>query len=128
MAFDVTENYTVSVQFTIYEPVLDPSVVVSPCKAAVGDCFVFVGSHFTPDGLVLVWFADPSQTPHELDGFLADSSGGFIRKYVWPEDWPPGVYTFLAFDSTKSFWASVEFEMVDFLAYQVYLPIVAKRY
>jgi hypothetical protein len=103
-------------------------IIVSPNKAPIGDWFTFIGSHFTPNGLIEDWFADPSRAPHELNHFWADSSGGFIRKHNWAGDWPTGTYTYLAFDSTKSFWASVEFEIADSLTYELYLPIVVKDY
>jgi len=103
-------------------------IIVSPSKAPIGEWFAFIGSHFTPNGLIEAWFADPSRAPHELNHFWADSSGRFIRKHNWAGDWPTGTYTYLAFDSTKSFWASVEFEMTESLTYKAYLPIIVKHY
>jgi len=135
IAFDVTENYGVSVQFTISEPpptatptpMPGPVIAVSPSEAPVGERFVFIGSHFTPNGLIEDWLADPDQVPHNLDYFQADSSGGFIRKHRWTGNWPVGTYTYLAFDFTKSLWVSVEFEMTESLTYEVCLPIIVNR-
>jgi len=90
--------------------------------------FVFIGSHFTPNGLVEGWFSDPDKNPHKLEQFWTDSSGGFVRKYSWTEAWPAGTYTYLAFDFTKSFWTFVEFEMTESLTYKAYLPIIVKHY
>jgi hypothetical protein len=134
IAFDSTENYNVSVQFTVSAPppaitptptlTPEPVITVSPSEAPVGEWFVFIGSHFTPDGLIEGWFADPNQVPHKLEHFWADSSGGFTRRHNWTGDWPAGTYTYLAFDFTVSFWASAEFEMTESLTYEVYLPII----
>ena len=137
IAFDTTENYSVSVQFTISAPpptttptptsTPTPVITVSPGEAPVGEWFVFIGSHFTPHGLIEAWFADPNQIPHELERFWADASGRFIYKHTWTGDWPAGTYTYLAFDFTRSFWASVEFEMTDPLRHEIYLPIIVKH-
>lgn len=136
VAFDSTENYSVSVQFTVSEPPLTPTptitarpvITVSPGEAPVGEWFVFIGSRFTPNGLIEGWLADPDQIPHELEHFQANSGGGFIRKHNWAGDWPTGTYTYMAFDFTKSSWASVEFEMTESLTHEVYLPIIVKHY
>jgi hypothetical protein len=138
MAFDSSANYNVSVQFKVSEPPTMttptatstpmPVITVVPSEAPVGEWFVFIGSRFTPNGLIESWFADPKQTPHKLEDFWADSSGRFIYKYNWTGDWPAGTYTYLAFDFAKSFWASVEFEMTGSVTYEVYLPIIAKSY
>ena len=135
IAFDVTENYGVSVQFTISEPpptatptpMPGPVIAVSPSEAPVGEWFVFIGSHFTPNGLMEDWLADPDQVPYNLGYFQADSSGGFIRKHNGAGNWPVGTYTYLAFDFTKSLWVSVEFEMTESLTYEVCLPIIVNR-
>jgi len=129
-AFDFTENYSTSVQFTISASPSpgEPAIAVSPGRALIGEWFVFTGSHFTPNGLVEGWLVDPDQTPYRLKYFWADPSGGFIRKHSWAGTWPAGTYTYLVFDFTRSFWASVEFEMTDSLLYEVYLPIIVKHY
>ena len=106
-----------------------------------------MGSHFTPNGLIEDWFTDPDQAQRSLGYFCADASGGVIRKHRWAEDSLVGTYTYLAFDFTELFWASVEFEMTEPLttatptstatvtatptassSYEVYLPIIVKRY
>jgi hypothetical protein len=160
IAFDATRNHNASVQFTVSEPlptatltptptptpIPEPMVAVSPGEAPVGEWFTFTGSHFTPNGLIEDWFADPNQVQHSPGYFQADSSGRFIRKHRWVGDWPAGIYTYLAFDSTKLFLASVGFEMTEPLptatptststvtatpttssSHEVYLPIVVKE-
>jgi len=135
-AFDSTANYSASVQFTISEPTPTvtptptsaPVIIVSPSKASIGDWFVFTGSHFTPNGLIEDRLTDPNQGQRSLGYFQADPSGRFTRKHSWTGNWPTGTYTYLAFDFTKLFWASVEFEMTDSLTHEVYLPIIVKNY
>jgi len=103
-------------------------VIVSPGEAPIGELFTFTGSRFAPNGLVEDWFADPNQGQHSLGHFLADSSGGFTRRHSWTGDWPAGTYTYRTFDFTKLILASVVFEMTEALTYEVYLPIIVKRY
>lgn len=88
---------------------------------------MFIGSHFTPNGPIEDWLADPDQVPYNLGYFQADSSGGFIRKHNGAGNWPVGTYTYLAFDFAKSLWVSVEFEMTESLTYEVCLPIIVNR-
>lgn len=136
VAFDFTASYSASAQFTISAPPPTPTpsitpqpvITVYPGKALVGDWFVFIGSHFTPHGLIGAWLSDPHHAPHQLKHFWADAGGGFIRKHNWTGDWPTGTYTYLAFDFTTSFWASVEFEMANSPTHEVYLPIVVKNH
>jgi len=155
IAFDSTTNFSASVEFEITgpsptatpTPTPGPVVVVSPGEAPVGELFTFTGFRFTPNGSIEGWFADPNQAQHSLGYFQSDSSGGFTRKHSWTGNWPPGTYTYLAFDFTKLLWASVEFEMTDpppmatptstatvtatpttSSSYEVYLPIIVKHY
>jgi hypothetical protein len=134
MAYDVSQGYNVSAQFIISEnaPTLtttpEPMVTVSPSEASAGAWFTFTGSHFTAQGLIEDWLVNPNQVQRSLGYFRADSSGGFIRKHRWEEGSPAGTYTYLAIDLTSSLCASVEFEMLDSLTYEVYLPIIVKNY
>ena len=91
----------------------EPVIVVHPTSAPVGETFTFTGSHFTPDGLIKEWFADPDQARHLLGSFYADSSGGFNRQHNWEKYWPAGTYSFIANDVTKGSETSVEFEMTE---------------
>ncbi len=91
----------------------EPAIVVHPTSAPVGETFTFTGSHFTPDGLVEAWFADPDQAHHSLDSFYADSSGGFTRQHNWEAYWQAGVYSYIAIDITEALSTSVEFEMTE---------------
>ena len=91
----------------------EPVIVVHPTSAPVGETFTFTGSHFTPDGLIEEWFADPDQARHLLSSFYADSSGGFNRQRNWEKYWPAGTYSFIANDVTKGSETSVEFEMTE---------------
>ena len=136
IAFDSTGNYSVSVPFAITgpsptatpTPTPGPVVAVSPGEAPVGESFTFTGSRFTPNGLLEDRFADPNQVQHSLGRFQADASGGFTRRHSWTGNWPAGTYTYQAFDFTKFIWASVEFEMTEFLMYEIYLPSIVKYY
>lgn len=89
----------------------EPAIVVQPTSAPVGETFIFTGSHFTPDGLVEEWFADPDQARHHLGSFNADSSGAFTRQHNWAAYWPAGVYSYIANDVVQQSETSVEFEM-----------------
>jgi general secretion pathway protein D len=91
----------------------EPAIIVYPTKAPVGETFTFTGSHFTPDGLIEEWFADPDQARHLLGSFYADSLGGFTRQHSWASYWPAGVYSYIAIDVTKALSTSVEFEMTE---------------
>ena len=91
----------------------EPAIVVHPTSAPVGETFTFTGSHFTPDGLVEAWFADPDQAHHSLDSFYADSSGGFTHQHNWEAYWQAGTYSYIAIDITEALSTSVEFEMTE---------------
>ena len=91
----------------------EPVIVVHPTSAPVGETFTFTGSHFTPDGLIEEWFADPDQACHLLGSFNADSSGGFTRQHDWEAYWPAGAYSYIAIDVTEESETSVEFEMTE---------------
>jgi hypothetical protein len=114
-----------------------PAVIVSPTSAPVGETFTFTGSHFTPDGLIEEWFADPYQAHHHLGSFYADSCGGFIRQHNWEAYWPAGVYSYIAMDVARESETSVEFEMTEpqtptptatptLSGQKIYLPLVLK--
>jgi hypothetical protein len=121
----------------------EPAIVVQPASAPVGETFTFTGSHFTPNGLIEVWFADPDQVRNRLDPFYADSSGGFTRQHHWEAYWPAGTYSYIANDVVQQSETSVEFEMTEpgsqtptstptptttptLSSQKVYLPLVLK--
>jgi hypothetical protein len=96
----------------------EPAIVVYPTEAPRGETFTFTGSHFTPDGEIEEWFADPDGVGHRFDppSFYANSSGGFSRQHYWPSFWPVGTYSYIAKDVAKGSETSVEFEMTEPLA------------
>ncbi len=91
----------------------EPGIVVYPISAPVGELFTFFGSHFTPDGLIEEWFADPDQVRHSLGSFHADSSGEFSRLHIWEAFRPAGIYSYIANDVARESETSVEFEMTE---------------
>jgi len=121
----------------------EPAIVVQPTSAPVGETFTFTGSHFTPNGLIEAWFADPDQVRYHLDPFYTDSSGGFTRQRHWEAYWPAGTYSYIANDVVQQSETSVEFEMTEpgsqtptstptptttptLSSQKVYLPLVLK--
>ncbi|MBC8492311.1 MAG: hypothetical protein H8D43_00895 [Chloroflexi bacterium] len=90
-----------------------PVVTVSPAEGHAGQEFTFTGSDFTPNGLVHEGLTDPNQGYHYNASFHADSSGGFVRTIASERDWLLGVYTYIAFDSTKNCNASVQFTVSE---------------
>ena len=90
-----------------------PAVAVSPTEGYAGQEFTFTGSGFTPSSVVHEGFTDPNQVYHYNDSFYADSSGGFVRVIASAGDWLLGVYTYVAFDSTKNCSASVQFTISE---------------
>jgi hypothetical protein len=121
----------------------EPAIVAQPTSAPVGETFTFTGSHFTPNSLIEVWFADPDQVRYHLDPFYTDSSGGFTRQRHWEAYWPAGTYSYIANDVVQQSETSVEFEMTEpgsqtptstptptttptLSSQKVYLPLVLK--
>ena len=91
----------------------EPAITVYPTSAPVGETFTFTGSHFTPDGLIEEWFADPDQARHHLGSFQADPSGGFTRQHQWEAYWPAGTYRYIAIDTARESETWVEFDMTE---------------
>lgn len=86
-----------------------PVVIVSPTQGYPGQEYTIRGSDFTPNGLVHDGFTDPNQEYHYKGSFYANSSGEFVRAIASAGDWLVGVYTYIAYDSTKNHNASVQF-------------------
>ena len=91
----------------------EPVIIAHPTQAPVGETFTFTGAHFTPDGLIEEWFADPDQAHHLLGSFHADSVGAFTRQHRWERYWPAGIYSYIAMDVAKASETSTEFEMTE---------------
>lgn len=89
------------------------AVAVSPAEGHAGQEFTFTGAGFTPNSLVHEGLTNPNQEYHYIASFYANSSGGFVRTIATERDWLVGIYTYIAFDSTKNHSASVQFTVSE---------------
>jgi len=89
-------------------------ITVAPPEGLAGQEFTFTGWSFTPHGLVHDGFIDPHQVYHYHGSFYTNAHGGFVRTIASGTEWLLGVYTYTAFDATKSFTVSVQFTLTGY--------------